>query len=193
MRVEVVFEPEATSHLLEIPWESAEPASGYFDLRESPHSIDRLEPARQSRPLRSFLAAVNSADSVFATARAKTWLGRNEPASSPDSCEFSSRVDLVFASEQFNVDRARYDELCRRLQELLTRDAAPDTLRAELRVCPCRFLALGRAGFCLRMILSARGSAPEQAELRWGLGLARLQQALLFCSRILRQQMGQAS
>jgi len=191
MRVEAVFEPEESSDTLEIPWESAE--ARYLDLRENPGLLDRLEAARRARPLRSFLAAVNSADSLLATARCKIWLEQKEPGSARDSCEFASRVDLVFASEPLNFDRTRYEELSRRLQELLTRDAAPEVLRAELRTRPCRFRTQGRSGFCLRILLYARGATPEQAELRWGLGLARVQQALLFSSRVLRQQIGQAS
>jgi hypothetical protein len=41
------------------------------------------------------------------------------------------------------------------------------------------------------MRLAAKGNTPEQAVLRWGLGLAHLQQALLFTSRHLRQQIAQ--
>ncbi len=192
MRVEIAWESEESSDTLEIPWESPDPGNSYLDLRETPGLVDRLEAARRSRPLRSFLSVVNSGDSVFATARCKVWLRQNEPASAPEPCEFACRVDLVFAPEQFNLDRARYDELCRHLQELLARDAAPDVLRAELRIRPCRFRALGRAGFCLRILLYARSATPEQAELRWGLGLVRVQQALLYCSRIRRQQIGQS-
>jgi hypothetical protein len=196
MRVDVVFEPAEASDCLEIPWESADPENRYFDLRENPGALERLEAARRHRPLRSFLAAVNSADSLFSTARSKAWLRQehgSSPASDVDSCEFASRVDLMFASEAFNLEWAHYDALARRLEELLTRDPSPDTLGAELRVHPCRFRAPGRPGFYLRILLSARGATPEQAELRWGLGLARIQQALLFSSRLLRQQIGQAS
>jgi hypothetical protein len=34
--------------------------------------------------------------------------------------------------------------------------------------------------------LAAKGESPEQAVLRWGLGLTHIQQALLFSSRFLR-------
>jgi hypothetical protein len=197
MRVEVAFEAEEQTDLLQIPWEAAEADNRYIDLRENPDAVDRLEPARQHPPLRGFLAALNSADSFFATARSKTEHRQERPRASAeaarDSSEFVSRVDLIFAAESFNFERARYEELARRLQELLTRDTAPDALRAELRVRPCRFGAHSRTGFCLEILLYARGSTPEQAELRWGLGLARIQQALLFSSRILRQQMAPAT
>ncbi len=95
--------------------------------------------------------------------------------------------------DHFNLHRKHFESLTNRLRELLTREAALDALAAKLSVCPCRFVALGRSGFCLRIALHARGATPEQAQLRWGLGLARIQQALLFSSRVLRQQISQAS
>jgi len=196
MRVEVVFEPQEAGEHLEIPWESTDPENRYFDLRENPGALEQLKAARRHRPLRSFLAAMNSADSLFSTARSKVWLQQEHGSgtvSDADPCEFASHVDVVFASEAFSLEQTHYDALTRRLEELLTRDVSPDTLRAELRVRPCRFRALGHPGFYLRILLFARGATPEQAELRWGLGLARIQQALLFSSRILRQKHAQVS
>ncbi len=197
MQVEVAFELEESSSKLEFPWESSDPAIRYLDLRENPGWLDRVEAARRHPALRNFLATVNSADSLFCTARCKTWLQQEDPASrlppGTEPCEFASDIDLVFASEQLNLEHSNYDGLTGRLGELLTRDAPPGALRAELRVRPCRFRALGRTGFSLRILLYARGSTPEQAKLRWGLGLARIQQALMFTSRILRHQIAQAS
>jgi hypothetical protein len=42
-------------------------------------------------------------------------------------------------------------------------------------------------------MLVGRGGTLEQAELRWGLGVAHLQQALLFLSRAVRQQKARAN
>ena len=78
------------------------------------------------------------------------------------------------------------------LKELLERDTA-DTVRAVLRISPCDFTAENRRGFCLSIRLVAEGSSAQQAELRWGLGLARIQQALLFRSRALKQQIANES
>jgi hypothetical protein len=193
MRVEVAIRAEESSETLEIPWESSDPEVRYFDLRGDPRAIARIDAARQHPPLGSFLVAVNSEDSVFATTRCKTWLQQVAAASGAEACEFGSRIDLVFAPEPFNFQRSRYDNLTQRLQELLSRETAPDALRSELSVRPCRFHATARLGFCLRILLRARGATSEQVELRWGLGLARIQQALLFISRIVRQQIAQVS
>ncbi len=190
MRVETVFEPDDAG-ALRIPPLDATPGS-YFNLRENPRAVERLEVARRHPPLRSFLTAVNSGDSLLATAACKTWHGAATDATAGESHEFAGRVDLAFAGEALNLQRSHYEELTRKIEELLAREPA-EALRAQLLVLPCDFVALGSRGFCLRILLWARGATPEQAELRWGLGLARVQQALLFSSRVLRQQIVQAS
>lgn len=184
MRVETVFEIGEGHPLLEIPWENREHATQHLDLREAPANIREVELTRRHRPLQSFLAAVNSDDSVFSTARCSVWL---EPEQGETS-EFASQIDVVFALHEFNLDRSRYEGLCQRLVELLTRDAG-EAMRAELRVRRCHFRGTGERGFCLAIVLRAHGETPGQAELRWGLGLVRLQQALLFVSRAIRQHL----
>lgn len=188
MRVEIASEGEDSPEALEIPWESPDPAIRYFDLRSEPRALEQLPEARRHPPLRSFLAAVNSADSVFATARCCTRLDQDAPTAA-GSCEFACSLDLVFAFDDLNFDRSHFDGLTRRLEELLSRDAPADALCVELRIRLCHFRASGRTGFALRIALAARGDAPEQAELRWSLGLVRLQQALLFLSRVIRHHL----
>jgi hypothetical protein len=182
MRAEVVFDLERAARA--IPWQDAGGLSSYCDLRSDPGAIREIEPARRHRPLHGFLATLNSADSVFATARAKVWL---EPEQGETS-EFASRVEIVFAQEELNVERSHYEGLCQRLLELLTQDPG-ESLRAELRVRRCEFRGSGQRGFCLALVLRARGETPGQAELRWGLGLTRVQQALMFLSRGIRQHL----
>jgi hypothetical protein len=74
------------------------------------------------------------------------------------------------------------------LKELLERDTG-EALRATLRISSCEFAADKRKGFCLEVRLIAEGSSAQQAESRRGLGLARVQQALLFRSRAMKQQL----
>jgi hypothetical protein len=93
---------------------------------------------------------------------------------------------IVFAEPSLNWQRKAYVDLSSGLKELLERDTA-DTVRAALRISSCDFTAFNRVGFCLSIRLVAEGGSAQQAELRWGLGLARVQQALLFRSRALKQ------
>jgi hypothetical protein len=186
MRVQIAFDADAVRPPLEIPWASGDPAKQYLDLREAPKALDQLELAQRHRPLRTFLAEVNGGDSVFATVRCGTWPVVVEAGTA--TREFASCVELVFAEQGHNRDRALWEDVAVRVEQLLGRETADESLRAELRLHPCRFRATNAAGFTLAVFLYARGGSIEQAELRWGLGLARIQQALLFTSRALRQQ-----
>jgi hypothetical protein len=87
-----------------------------------------------------------------------------------------------------NAGQGRFEELSRRLAELLEHEGGADYLSVRLSLRRCHFTSASHDGFCLVVVLSARGASAEQAKMRWGLALARVQQALLFLSRVLRQQ-----
>ena len=159
---------------------------GYVDLREDPAAIEEIEPARLYRPLRGLLAELNSAESMFASVGCRTWT-KDEPG----AVEFGSRVDVIFSVQRHNFQRSSYESLAGGLRDLLERESGADTLAAEVCVLRCTFQELGRVGYALRLTLTSRGSTSGQAELRWGLGVARLQQALLFLSRTMRQEQAQ--
>ncbi len=82
--------------------------------------------------------------------------------------------------------RGSHENLAHPLAVLVQRESG-DALRAELLIAPVTFPGQ-TSGFCLRLILHANGPTLEQAQVRWGFGLARVQQALLFASRTLRQE-----
>jgi hypothetical protein len=184
MRVEIVDDTESQAWVPAFP-----PGENYVDLRQNPHAVERIVPARAYLPLRNFLTAVNSPESVFASATVATECNLLATASAGEVHEFGSRISLVFTVPSLNFDRSRYTELTARLKELLESDS-PESTRSLLRVSSCDFPEENRRGFCLGIQLVARGDSAKQAELRWGLGLARVQQALLFQARALGQQIG---
>jgi hypothetical protein len=185
MRVEIIDDTEVRGPAAVFP-----PGENYVDLRENPHAVERIPLARQYLPLRSFLTAVNSADSSFSSASCGTQADPPASVSAGDACEFASQASLVFAEPRLNFERDRFVDLTAGLKELLARDSG-EAIRAVLRISPCDFAAQNRRGFCLSIRLVAQGVSAEQAEMRWGLGLARIQQALLFRARALRQQFGE--
>jgi hypothetical protein len=154
-----------------------------FDLHDDPRSIGRIEAARQHPSLRGLLLNLNEDESPFSTLACKMWPVKEGAGDEP--FEFASRIDLVASQEGRQLDEAQYQDLARRLGELLEREPG-DALRVELQILPAEF-AGGRQGFCLRLLLFSRAAAQEQARLRWTLGLARVQQALLFLARTIRQ------
>lgn len=103
---------------------------------------------------------------------------------------FFADVLLAFKQPELAAQRSLYFLLLQKLVELLGAAGSQETLEAKLCL-----LTLSRdsnspaIALCVR--LAARADSPEQAMLRWGLGLAHLQQALLFTSRHLRQHLKQ--
>jgi hypothetical protein len=70
------------------------------------------------------------------------------------------------------------------------KDLGADTLAAKLEILPCNYMAAGRSGAALRITLTARAANMDQARTRCGIGLIRLQQAILFVSRAMKQKLG---
>ena len=187
MRVEAVNSLDVSTATIEIPWSRAG-GEQYFDLRANPGAIAQIAAAREHPPLAGFLTAVNGPGSLFATVRAKTWDENGRPAGVEFS--FHSRVDLMFARSEFNFMPERFEDVVQRLVTLWMRDTSGDALSARLEILPCVYGATKKEGAALRLILTSRSASAEQARVRWGMGIVRVQQALLFVSRAMRQKLG---
>jgi hypothetical protein len=98
-----------------------------------------------------------------------------------------------FRSADLAANRALHFSLLEKLIELLKEAGSADVLAVWLFLSPQRAEEAKLPEFTLRLRLEARGDSSEQAALRWGLGLAHVQQALLYTSRYLRQQLGQST
>lgn len=177
MRVSVNFDPSGSPSVNAAAW---------FDLAAEPAALERIEAARLYPPLRSLLANLNSAESPLWTCGSKVWSSGEGSAAEP--FVFAARLDLIFSRSEANAQPGPQESLGQKLVSLLGREKA-DALRAELQVLPAE-LRGGGHGYCLRVILFAQGAAAEQAQVRWGLGMARLQQALLFAAREMRREAG---
>lgn len=153
-----------------------------YDLRTHPQAIEHIEPARRYPALRNFLALVNSGESLFLTFGCKAWSAMEDGAA--EAHVFASRVDILFAHRADNFVRTPLEDVANWIAELLEQESAG--LWADLRIVPAKFTA-EQDGYCLRLSLFARGSTSGQAEMRWALGLAHAQQAILFVARALRQ------
>ena len=152
-----------------------------LDLREKPAGIEHIDAARRYATFRGLLLNLNSDESPFTTFGCKVWI---EDVEGDEPSVFASRIDLVISQGE-RLSRAQYDEMASRLAGLLEREPG-DAVWAELHISPAQF-AGGFKGFCFRLLLFARGAKQDQAQLRWSLGVARVQQALLFLARAIRQ------
>jgi len=181
---------------LEIPWaDPNNPANCFLDLKTDPARVDEIPEACNSRPLRSFLTAVNAPDTLFATAKCDTWqtdeFSADERAAFPQAqAKFASYVDLVFSRDEFNFHREHYEQLAQRLLPVLT--AAPVAARAELCLRRCCFGAHKDWGFYLTVFLYGYGRDAAEAEAQWAAGLEALQAILLRLSATLQQALRQA-
>jgi hypothetical protein len=100
---------------------------------------------------------------------------------------------LSFRGKEFCDNRGLYFHLIQKLLELLKNAGSAEMLAARLYLITEKQEEAVEGGFAVRVELEAVGDSNEQATLRWGLGLAHLQQALLFTSRYLRQKVSPKS
>jgi len=181
---------------LEIPWADPDnPANRFFDLRADLRGLDQIAEARDNPPLRRFLAAVNSPDTLFATAKCDTWqtdeFSPDERAAFPQAqTKYASYVDLVFSRDAFNFHRRHYEQLAHRLIPLLlpTSTAA----RTELCLRHCHFRPHEEWGFYLTVFLHGYGRDAAEAEHQWTEALEVFESALQRLSAVLQQALQQA-
>lgn len=141
-------------------------------------AVPAVDDAGMERALRSFLAAIESDDSMFTCeAPGAAFLGAG-------LC--SGDFVLRFRGGNLRSNRRMHFSLVDKLVELLGADGSAESLAARICLLP------DAGGMALQIRLEARGNSAGQAGLRWGLGVAHVQQALLFTSRYLRQQMAQS-
>jgi hypothetical protein len=187
MRVEAVNSLGVSGTAIEVSWSGAD-GDSYLDLRENPAAIAQISAARENSQLAGFLTAVNGAGSLFSTARAKVW--EESGAQAGTEFTFHSRVDLMFARVEFNFIPERYEDAVQRLVALWMKDSSGDSLSVRMEILPCAYGQEKKEGAALRLTLTSRSASAEQARVRWGLGIVRVQQALLFVSRAMRQKLG---
>ncbi|MGH9743486.1 MAG: hypothetical protein ACRD51_14160 [Candidatus Acidiferrum sp.] len=147
--------------------------------------------------IKNFLAAIDSDDSLFCIA---------QPLEGPSADEssggrvYSGDMVVEFREAEYRGQRRLYFLLLEKLIELLKEAGSRESLEATLCLTtasirigvPASEINPNQKEFALWLRLDATGESPEQAVLRWGLGLAHIQQALLFTSRHLRMQLGGA-
>lgn len=166
----------------------SERATGGSDTPEQPDGWEMeaiLEDASAGDlpVFRGFLTSLSAEPSPFLIVRHKLWSADSNWESEP--ILFASRVDLTISKGEQTLDRHQYLDFAAGLAKLLDREPG-DALRVELQIGSPRFPEGGQ-GLCLGVVLAARGAGRDQAQLRWSLGLTRVQQALLFEARALRQ------
>ena len=132
---------------------------------------------------RGFLSSLSDEQSPFSIVSHKLWTAESNLETEP--ILFASRVDLTISNNAQMLDRHQYLDFAAGLAKLLDREPG-EALHVELQVGSTEFPEGGHK-VALGVVLVARGAGRNQAQLRWSLGLTRVQQALLFEARALRQ------
>ncbi|MGC0773193.1 MAG: hypothetical protein WB543_09675 [Candidatus Acidiferrum sp.] len=152
--------------------------------------------AAVSLAVKNFLAAIESDDSLFCVA---------QPLAGPSADEseggrmYSGDIVLEFRHTEHSRQRSLHFLLLEKLAELLKEAGSQESLATTLCLTTAS-ISVGTSEsqaeprqkeLALWIRLAAKGDSAEQAQLRWGLGLAHIQQALLFSSRHLRLRLAQ--
>src|ERR1700683_953612 len=144
----------------------------------------------ESLALANFRAALGGKDSFFQLQDfAAGFPGK--PAEMHGAC--AGQFVIVFRRLDLSANHNLYSILSQTLQELLKKTSSSDALFATLCVTGPTTEGSARLEPSLVLQLVAIGSTPEQAEVRWGLGLMHLQQALVSASRVLREHVAKTN
>ncbi|MGB7285258.1 MAG: hypothetical protein WBE13_23575 [Candidatus Acidiferrum sp.] len=163
--------------------------------------------AAVSLAVKNFIAAIDSDDSLFCPAQPLTGPSVEETKDDRvfSGTVYSGNIVLGFRQAEHSRQKSMHLILLQTLFELLKEAGSQEFLEAALYLTSGSAAINGSVGtsgsqekpsqneMTLWIRLAARGDSPEQALLRWGLGLAHIQQALLFTSRHLRMHLMQAN
>jgi hypothetical protein len=95
---------------------------------------------------------------------------------------------VTFRDAELAGNRGMYFQLIQKLIELLRDAGSQEVMAVFLCLASGNSKGIPKEALVLKIRLEATGESSDKAALRWGLGLAHLQQALLFTSRYLRQK-----
>lgn len=171
---------------LEMPWSDPDGRVQYHDLRSEPEALLLIDEAARYRELGEFLVAMNSASSVFETAKCDVW-SDSELSEAEEifggAMKLASYVDLIFRARESCFDFALHESVAERAVELMKR--APElSSAAEFIIRSCYYHDApaedGPAtGFYFTFYLSGYGDDEAEARLRWRVGLSLVRNALL--------------
>jgi hypothetical protein len=147
--------------------------------------------AAASLAIKNFLAAIESEDSLFSLLEPLASPRVSQPAhDATGSRVCSTDIFLGLRQAEYGGKKSLRFLLLEKLVELLKEAGSQETLQATLCMVPGGIHGSQekrmQKELTLWIGLAAKGESLEQAVLRLGLGLAHIQQALLFSSRFLR-------
>jgi len=123
---------------LELPWNSADPAVRYYDLKNHPELLQQVSEAVACPELGAFLTRINAAGFPLATAKCDAWQSR-EVAPEEEifgDRKFVSYIDLVFEGEAERCSFERHEAFAKGLCRLLGQaPEIPAAVEVVIRRC----------------------------------------------------------
>jgi hypothetical protein len=171
---------------LELPWQSEDGRTRYYDLKRHPESLAQIPEVTNSPELKAFLLRINAPAFPLQTAKCDKWPSREI---SPEEeifgapVKFVSYVDLVFSADELRLSFEAHESLVKSLGALLVR--APEMSAAiELVIRRCYYHpednpAESSDGFSITAYASGFGEDEAEARRRWSIALTLLQHALV--------------
>jgi hypothetical protein len=177
VQADFAVELGADDETLDFPWASAD-GPRYHDLKRQPELLLEIEEARRFPELGEFLAAINSANSLFETAKCDAWSSTDinpEEEIFVATYKFGSYIDLIFSDEASRASFPEHEQRAKQLTALLKR--VPEIpSAAEFLIRRCYYES--REGFYITFYVFGYGDDEEDARKRWVIGLKLTQNAI---------------
>lgn len=151
---------------LELPWNSADPAVRYYDLKRHPELLREIAEAVAWPELGAFLARINAAGFPLATAKCDAWTSR-EVAPEEEifgDCKFVSYIDLVFVDETQRCSFEKHEAFAKGLCRLLSQTPEiPAAVEVVIRRCYYH----GKSGVEAAIDEGGAGGRAEEVEIEF--------------------------
>ena len=169
--------------VLDFPWTDPMGKLAYFDLKRQPELLAKVEEAGQYPELAEFLKSVNSARSIFESAKCDVW-EKTELSAEEEifnaTHKFASYVDVVFSDIESRRSLPRNEEFARSLVELLRR--VPE-IGASVEICIRRCFfeesVQTRDGCYFTLYLNGYGDDVVLARRNWGIAIKLVANAMV--------------
>jgi hypothetical protein len=182
VQADFAVELGADDETLDMPWAAEEGGPRYYALKRYPGLLLNLEEAQRVPELGEFLSAVNAPAGLLETAKCDVWSSTEinpEEEIFGAAYKFGSYVDLLFSDSVPRFSFSAYEQLAKRLTQLL--QLVPEIpASAEFLIRRCYYHAEEeiRDGFYITFYLFGYGDDEIQSRGRWTTALKLVQNAI---------------
>jgi len=182
VEADFAIELGADDETLEMPWAAPDSSLRYFDLKRSPEFLHEIQEAQKVPELGKFLAEVNSASSIFETAKCDVW---SSSEINPEEdifgapIKFGGYIDLLFSKERSRFSFEQHEATVKWLTKALQQSPElPASAEFLVRRCYYHIQKEIKEGFYITFYLFGYGHHETEARQQWGEALKLAEQAI---------------